>query len=468
MRIKLSGRRVARILKSRAVRRVLLGVAGAFVLVNVGLLLGYRERSYPGERVQGRTLGSVPFSGMGNKLESLKLLPEDLKIQIKDKTLTKKTAELGIQLDIQRIENAIEKQRSWLPLWNILAPRVTPMYVAVHDATLQKQLEALAAESKQAAVDAQIRVEQGNFVLTPDQAGFVVDMAGSKTTVTAALEKGKTSAVLPLTILEANQKQASLQPALLSLQAQQKTSITYHYQAKKKVFTSAEISGWYQREGASYTLSDLQLRAGIITAGSGFGISLANLDEVQAATKQALQAQKNLEITLKANPVRKRYSYCTAIRDIDAAHLPGLDGKLAAIYADGRGWGVSGQVAYTKVASGCDFTVWLSAAASMPTFGGVCDADWSCRIGPNVVINFDRWTSASTSWNASGGSLEDYRVMVINHETGHWLGFYHQNCPGPGQPAPVMQQQSIDLQGCTFNPWPTAGEINSFKKTIGI
>ena len=55
--------------------------------------------------------------------------------------------------------------------------------------------------------------------------------------------------------------------------------------------------------------------------------------------------------------------------------------------------------------------------------------------------------------------MRDYRHMVVNHEMGHWLGSGHQYCGGIGQPAPVMQQQSIDLQGCAFNPWPLDWEL---------
>ena len=60
-------------------------------------------------------------------------------------------------------------------------------------------------------------------------------------------------------------------------------------------------------------------------------------------------------------------------------------------------------------------------------------------------------------WNAARRSLRDYRHLVVNHETGHWLGHGHRGCAGSG-PAPVMMQQSTGTGGCTFNPWPLPSE----------
>ena len=142
----------------------------------------------------------------------------------------------------------------------------------------------------------------------------------------------------------------------------------------------------------------------------------------------------------------------------NVSDLEALAAEAAAVYADPRGWSLGGSVRFDRVASGGDFTLWLAADDLMSTFGGACDVEWSCRNGRHVVINEDRWLGASDSWNEAGASLATYRQMVLNHETGHWLGFGHRSCSGPGRPAPVMQQQSMSLAGCAPNPWPLVSE----------
>jgi predicted Zn-dependent protease len=75
----------------------------------------------------------------------------------------------------------------------------------------------------------------------------------------------------------------------------------------------------------------------------------------------------------------------------------------------------------------------------------------SCRYGDRAVINLARWETAVPDYE---GDVATYRQYVVNHEVGHALGNGHQQCPGPGQPAPVMQQQTLGLQGCAKNAWP--------------
>ena len=83
---------------------------------------------------------------------------------------------------------------------------------------------------------------------------------------------------------------------------------------------------------------------------------------------------------------------------------------------------------------------------------------YSCQNGPVVALNADRWRLATKKWT---GGLGGYRRMLVNHEVGHLLGQHHPEvqCPARGRRAPVMAQQSTELNGCLPNPWPLPREV---------
>lgn len=164
-------------------------------------------------------------------------------------------------------------------------------------------------------------------------------------------------------------------------------------------------------------------------------------------------------------PVTTTVTYDVMTRGTITASLAEFRAQANATLNDGRGWSQLG-VLFKEVSSGGMFTLALSSADQVPSFSPGCGAAYSCNAGRYVIINQDRWLGATAPWNDAGGSLRDYRHMVVNHETGHWLGHGHAFCGGTGQSAPVMQQQSIDLQGCKFNPWPTTNELWSSR--LGI
>lgn len=109
----------------------------------------------------------------------------------------------------------------------------------------------------------------------------------------------------------------------------------------------------------------------------------------------------------------------------------------------------------------CDFNIVLAQASTLPTFSSVCSEQYSCRVGNNVIINDDRWNSGTDVWMSGGGDLARYRTMVINHEVGHRLGHIdnEMTCAGAGQAAPLMQEQSIFLDGCAINEYPLDSEL---------
>lgn len=139
------------------------------------------------------------------------------------------------------------------------------------------------------------------------------------------------------------------------------------------------------------------------------------------------------------------------------ANRTGFRRHVAQTFADPRGWRRAG-VRFVRVprSESSDFTVVLAEARLVATYHPICSVYWSCRVGRYVIINQDRWRGGTSTWPRSRTA---YRHMVVNHETGHWLGHGHRGCPRPGAKAPVMMQQSKGLDGCTANPWPKASEL---------
>ncbi|MGB3023516.1 MAG: DUF3152 domain-containing protein [Candidatus Saccharimonadales bacterium] len=188
------------------------------------------------------------------------------------------------------------------------------------------------------------------------------------------------------------------------------------------------------------------------------------IDAVAGATVPKLATPDWLAPVAPITPQSVTYSLST--RGTITADLAEFRSVVAATLADSRGWTRLG-VSFREVESGGQFTVFLSEASQLTTFSATaCDTTYSCNVGRAVIINQDRWLNATPSWTSGGGDLASYRQMVINHETGHWLGHGHRSCTAVGQAAPVMQQQSMDLQGCSPNAWPLTGEL--YSPTLGI
>jgi hypothetical protein len=130
-----------------------------------------------------------------------------------------------------------------------------------------------------------------------------------------------------------------------------------------------------------------------------------------------------------------------------------------------RGWGLRGAIEFQEISSNGQFRLILASPSAVAAAAPVCSAQWSCRVGDQVLINDERWRTGTDAWT---GSLEDYRRYAINHEVGHWLGFGHHSCPRDGALSPVMQQQSISLEGCRPMAWPLLWEQGELADEEGL
>ena len=124
-----------------------------------------------------------------------------------------------------------------------------------------------------------------------------------------------------------------------------------------------------------------------------------------------------------------------------------------ATLADPRSWTAQGEWALQRVDSGGDARIRVASPATTDALCAPLDTAgrFSCRNGDDVVLNAIRWTQGAESW---GEDVVGYRGYLVNHEFGHYLGNGHVDCPAPGQPAPVMMQQTKTVGQCVPSSWP--------------
>lgn len=125
---------------------------------------------------------------------------------------------------------------------------------------------------------------------------------------------------------------------------------------------------------------------------------------------------------------------------------------VMAILNDERGWGAEGTLTFARVDGDADMRVVLASPAKVDEMcaplrtGG----EYSCGRNGHAAVNYTRWVEATEEFP----SRTQYRQYVVNHEVGHLLGKQHVSCPGAGEVAPVMQQQTIRVAPCEPNGWP--------------
>jgi len=134
---------------------------------------------------------------------------------------------------------------------------------------------------------------------------------------------------------------------------------------------------------------------------------------------------------------------------------PDCMGKLiSSILNDTRGWSNITEKKFLLVSEEeADFTFIFSSPDKTDELCAPLETNgiYSCRNEEEIIINYFRWESGAIDF---GNDMRTYRLYLINHETGHILGWGHTGCPKDGALAPVMMQQSKTTDGCSPYGWP--------------
>ena len=134
---------------------------------------------------------------------------------------------------------------------------------------------------------------------------------------------------------------------------------------------------------------------------------------------------------------------------------PDCMGKLiTSILNDLRGWKNITEKEFLLVSEeDADFTFIFSSPDKTDELCAPLETNgiYSCRNEEEIIINYFRWENGAIDF---GNDMKTYRLYLINHETGHILGWGHTGCPKDGALAPVMMQQSKTTDGCTPYGWP--------------
>lgn len=137
-----------------------------------------------------------------------------------------------------------------------------------------------------------------------------------------------------------------------------------------------------------------------------------------------------------------------------AENPQGFAAAVERTLGDPRSWGQGSVLSFQRVSSGpVAFRVLLASPRTVDRYCAPLNSNGytSCYMNGRSVLNQQRWESA-VPWYAN--DLTIYQQYMINHEVGHALGHGHQTCPAQGALAPVMQQQTLGMQGCRRNAWP--------------
>ncbi len=281
---------------------VLGGLLVVFIFVNFISYCLFLHRTYPNTQVASYSIGATDYRSLAQKINGLPILPSSISLTGRGHNFSIPPAQLGIQLNDAQITVAAQS-RSWLPIENFITAHKVPVSLQVNQTSLTKKLQALASIDKQAATNAQISLQNNQFVLVSSTDGYQLNVAQASSLITKTMRQNGVTIKLPFSSVAPTVTDNKLEPTLQQLRAQQGIFLNYTYNGTSTRPSAATIASWYSLVNNQYVIQSSKIQAYIVQAGATDGIHVSNLNALVSQTETAVQKASSKTFALTAVPI---------------------------------------------------------------------------------------------------------------------------------------------------------------------
>lgn len=428
-----------------------------FLVLNIALQSYYSSRVYPGVRMASSNLGSISLSALHAQVSRIKPI-STLSAVVGSETYQFNTSNLGTVNEAQAAREVWAAGRSTpLPIAGVLEtllskPIALPRQLS--NVAVSSLADNLVSRVDRSASNAVPIIDQGQAFVISEKSGSQLDPQRVASEIRLTYGYGPSFSMTPDKVEPAVTSSAYANDLQI---AQQILAQTFQLRMGNVVYspTAVQVGSWiaFGGPGKGVSVNGLAVANYINSIVGKFDRAAATNALVNAL--QLHQSLKYAIITGKSTPVPKlssnaptfpvaTFSYCLDASSTAEAKV--LSSSASNAFSDLAGWNLGGRLKFVQVSSNCNFGIDLMPASSMSSVSTACAGQTTCGVGSTLALNLSNWLAAPAAWI---GGIDSYREQMISHEVGHWLGFSHASCFAKSSPVPILEDPTVELDGCS-------------------